>query len=107
MIPTPKRAIPAFAIASLALFIGTGTGFVVSVPYFHPKNFKPIHLFYLPGFSVAFWYVRHHWRKGHTTNKSFYVMEMPPRDMAMMIGICLIIGVIIGMLIAQSSVQNA
>jgi Fe2+ transport system protein B len=107
MILLPKRAIPAFAVAALAIFIGVGTGFVACVPIFHPKNFKPVHLLYIPAFSIALCYVRHLWRKGREADKSSFVMEMPPRDMATMLGICLVIGFVIGVLLAQPSVQNA
>src|ERR1035441_2640021 len=93
MLLIPKRGIPGFAVAALAIFIGVGTGFVASVPFVHPKNFKPIHLFYLPACSFAFWYVRYLWRKGENTNKSQEVMEMRPRDMATMLGVCLVIGI--------------
>jgi hypothetical protein len=100
----PKRTIPGLAFAALAMFIGVGTGFVASVPYVHPKSFQPIHLIFPFAFIFASWYVRHLWR---TTNKSALVIEMAPRDLAVMLGIFLGIGVVIGILLAQPSVQNA
>ena len=104
MILFPKRTIPGLAFATFAMFIGVGTGFVASVPFFHPKNFQTYHLLFPFAFIAASWYVRRLWR---TTDKSARVIEMAPRDLAMMLGIFLAIGVIVGFLLAQPSVQNA
>jgi hypothetical protein len=100
-----KRAIPAIAVAWLATFIGVGTGFVGSVPFVHPKTFQPYHLAFPPASIFAFWYIRHLWRKGKNVEETSFVMEMPPRHMAIMLGIFLIAGVALGIVLAQSSVQ--
>jgi hypothetical protein len=99
----PKRLIPGLAFAALTMFIGVGTGFVASVPFVHPKTFQPSHLIFPFTFIFASWYVRYLWR---TTDKSVVVIEMAARDLAMMLGIFLAIGVVIGILLAQPSVQN-
>jgi hypothetical protein len=104
MMLIPKRTIPGLAFAALATFIGVGTGFVASVPFVHPKNYQPFHLIFPFAFIFASWYVRRLWC---TTDNSALVIEMAPRDLAMMLGIFLAIGVIIGILLAQPSVQNA
>jgi len=98
----PKRTIPGLAVASLAMFIGVGTSFVVLIPFFEPKRFQPVDLLFPPAFVVTFWYVQHLWRKGSSSSKSSYVMEMPPRDMATMLIVCLGIGVGIGALLAHT-----
>jgi hypothetical protein len=104
MMLIPKRTIPGLAFAALAMFIGVGTGFVSSVPFIHPKNFQPLHLIFPFAFLFASWYVRRLWR---TKDKSALVIEMAPRDLAVMLGIFLALGVIAGILLAQPSVQNA
>jgi hypothetical protein len=104
MMLIPKRTIPGLAFAALATFIGVGTGFVASVPFVHPKNFQPFHLIFPFAFIFASWYVR---RLRRTTDKSALVIEMAPRDLAILLGIFLAIGVVVGILLAQPSVQNA
>jgi lysylphosphatidylglycerol synthetase-like protein (DUF2156 family) len=98
----PKRTIPGFAFGALFLFVGVGTGFIISVPFDHPKNFQPVHLVFAPAFILALWYVRRLWR----SEKSGVVIEMAPQDLAMMLGVFMAIGFVLGILLSLPSVQN-
>ena len=85
------------------MFVGVGTGFILSVPFDHPKNFQPVHLLYAPAFVLALWYIRRLWR----SDKSAVVIEMAPRDLAIMLGIFLTIGFGLGIFLSLPFVQNA
>jgi hypothetical protein len=100
-----NRAIPGITVGVFATFIGIGSAFVTLVPFFNPKKFQQVHLLFIPAFIFAVWYVRHLWRKGVSVDTASYVMEMPPRLLAMILGGCLLSGVIIGGLLAYAGLD--
>jgi hypothetical protein len=98
----PKRTIPGIAFGALFMFVGVGTGFIASAPFDHPKNFQPTHLVFAPAFALALWFLRRLWH----SDKSAVVIEMAPRDLAVMLGIFLGLGFALGIILSLPSIQN-
>ena len=87
------------------MIIGNSAGFVVSIPFFHPKNHNHLQWISIPAMLILVIYIRHLWRKGDTSKETTFA-NICPRDLAKMLIIFISLGIITGILWCQSVALN-
>jgi len=108
LIIIPTRIFPGIILSCLFIFAGVGTGFTAVTAFTHWHDLRIPHLIFPPVFVVAALYVVQAWR-GQTEEHDIAskMTFFSPRLLAVLLGVCLAVGLFCGGLIGYISQANS